>query len=337
MDSQNLFERYLVAVPPEEDPESILETLLALHAQPVLQRVVRRRLASLYTPATAADLAAEAMVELLGRMRTMREAAAERADFPFEAMAAGVAANTVHRFFARTFPERGRLRKRLRYVVETDRRFRIWTDAEGRAICGLASASGGGPVASAADVERCLNGLRERPVAVDPLSRLVLELLRGVRLPVELSRLTGMAAELTGIREPVWSDLGENSEVEWPDPAPSVEKRLELRQRLEQLWREIQQLVPGQRAALLLSARAAGGSAAWLLVDLGLVAFDTLAQALGLNAGELAEVWNRLPLEDLEIASRLGLLRQQVINARAAARTRLARRESRAAAANIGG
>ncbi len=337
MDSQNLFERYLVATPPEDDPESLLETLLALHAQPVLQRVVRRRLGSLYTPATAADVAAEAMVELLGRMRTMREAEAGRADFPFEALAAGVAANTVHRFFARTFPERGRLRKRLRYVVETDRRFRIWTDAEGRAICGLAGASAEEPVASAADVERCLNGLRERPVAVDPLGRLVLEILRGVRLPLELSRLTGMAAELTGIREPAWSDFGENTEVEQPDPAPSVEKRLELRQRLEQLWREIQQLVPGQRAALLLSARTAAGAAAWLLVDLGLVGFDDLAQALGLDIGELAEVWNRLPLDDLEIAARLGLLRQQVINARAAARARLARRENRAAAANIGG
>jgi hypothetical protein len=43
----------------------------------------------------------------------------------------------------------------------------------------------------------------------------------------------------------------------------------------------------------------------------------------------LAELWNRLPLSDLEIGARLGATQRQVINLRKAARERLARRLSR--------
>ena len=42
--------------------------------------------------------------------------------------------------------------------------------------------------------------------------------------------------------------------------------------------------------------------------------------------GQLAELWPRIPLDDLEIANRLGISRQRVINLRSAARQRLARR-----------
>jgi hypothetical protein len=43
-------------------------------------------------------------------------------------------------------------------------------------------------------------------------------------------------------------------------------------------------------------------------------------------AEELARMWNDLPIDDMRIATRLGIKRQQVINLRKAARARLARR-----------
>jgi hypothetical protein len=51
-----------------------------------------------------------------------------------------------------------------------------------------------------------------------------------------------------------------------------------------------------------------------------------LAVALEMPPKVLAQLWNDLPLDDLAIASRLGLTRQQVINLRKSARARLARR-----------
>ena len=64
------------------------------------------------------------------------------------------------------------------------------------------------------------------------------------------------------------------------------------------------------------------------MVDLGVASFREVAAALEMTPQELAEVWNRLPLEDREIAARLGVDRQQVINLRSTARERLARREN---------
>jgi len=338
--SQELFKRYLAASVPDDDPESILETLLADCAQPVLTHVVRSRLGSLYTPEDAAELSSEAMVELLSRLRTLHEhPESARPDFQFEALAAGVAANTVHRFFAKRFPERNRLRKQIRYVVETGDRFHLWLGAKGTAVCGLAGSSENGLLASAADVERCLDGTRKRPFPAHPLATLVHEILRSVSRPIDLSRLTNMVAGLTGVREPACvsysagaqSDSGEEEAARLPaDPAPSAAMRLELRQRLESLWREVL-LLPGRhRSALLLSARAPNGAAVGLVVDLGIASFREAADALEMSVEELAELWNRLPLEDNEIAARLSLERQQVINLRSTAREKLERRDIQA-------
>jgi hypothetical protein len=343
--SQRLFERYLAATIPDDDPEYLLETLLTDFARPILNRVVRSRLGSLYTPEDASELSSEAMMELLSRLRALRGrgaasvASVTAADLPFDGLAAGVAANTVHRFYARRFPERNRLRKQLRYVIETGDRFRLWLGANGASICGLAGAqaSDANPLAGAADIERCLDRLRKGPVPAHPLATLVFEILRGLARPIDLSRLTAMAADLIGIREPslishsTASAYGsEEDPPELPqDPAPSVAMRLELRQRLERLWQEVLLLSARHRGALLLSARAPSGSAVGLVVDLGIASFREVAAALDMTAQELSELWNRLPLEDTEIAGRLGLGRQQVINLRSTARERLNRRENR--------
>jgi len=328
--SQKLFERYLAATPPDEDPEQFIEVLLTDFAPPILNRVVRSRLGSLYTPDDASELSSEAMMELLSRLRALRGKGATSADLPFDGLAAGVAANTVHRFYARRFPERNRLRKQLRYVIETGGRFRLWLGANGASVCGLAHNREFDRLADAADIERCLDRLRQGPVPAHPLAALVFEILRALKRPIDLSRLTAMAADFIGIREPS-PYVGDDEAPELPpDPAPSVAMRLELRQRLERLWQEVLLLSARHRGALLLSARAPNGAALVLVVDLGIASFREVAAALEITVEELAELWNRLPIEDTEIASRLGLGRQQVINLRATARERLERRENRA-------
>ena len=332
-DAQKLFDCYLAARVPLDDPESLLEDLL-VHAQPVLNRTVRSRLGSLYTPADVSELAAEAMLELLRRLRTLYDAAVP-VTFPFEALAAGVAANTVHRFYARRFPERNRLRKRLRYLLETGDRFRLWLGKDGATVCGLAHASENEPVSNAADVERCVARLHEKPVPAHPLSLLVFEILRVLTRPIELSRLTAITADCIGIQEPTWvpsvTDSCEHGPQLPADPALSVALRLELRERVESLWPEVLLLPARQRVALLLSARTSNGAAAGLLVDLGVASFREVAAALEMKPEELCELWNRLPLADREIAGILGMEPQQVINLRASARERLARRKIHAA------
>ena len=90
---------------------------------------------------------------------------------------------------------------------------------------------------------------------------------------------------------------------------------------------EIEILPLPQRMALLLNLRGGGsGSAIALLVLLGVTTFDALAAALAMTGEELAAIWGELPMDDLTIAERLGVARQQVINFRQSARKRLDRR-----------
>jgi len=107
------------------------------------------------------------------------------------------------------------------------------------------------------------------------------------------------------------------------DPTVQIEQR----QYLEKLWREIRDLRPPQRMALLLNLRDGdGANAAALLLLAGIATFDDVAAALEMESPRFAELWPRLPINDLEIAEMLGVARQQVINLRRAARERLGRR-----------
>jgi hypothetical protein len=95
---------------------------------------------------------------------------------------------------------------------------------------------------------------------------------------------------------------------------------------LKKLWSEIVELPERQRAALLLNLKDSQGSGISLFQMTGVATILQIAEALSTTGEELARLWNELPLDDLAIASRLGITRQQVINLRKSARERLARR-----------
>ena len=102
---------------------------------------------------------------------------------------------------------------------------------------------------------------------------------------------------------------------------------MDLRASLAHLWGEIGELPPNQRMALLLNLRdQSGDSALRLFPALGIASIRQIAGAMELDANEMALLWPRLPLDDLELAQMLQLSRQQVINLRKSARQRLARR-----------
>jgi RNA polymerase sigma factor (sigma-70 family) len=112
-----------------------------------------------------------------------------------------------------------------------------------------------------------------------------------------------------------------------PDHGADAALQLERRDGLRELWYEIRQLPPRQAAALILNLRDAEGEGAIALLPLtGTATMREIAQTLEMPAAALAELWNRLPLDDATIARQLGVPRQQVINLRQSARKRLARR-----------
>jgi hypothetical protein len=151
----------------------------------------------------------------------------------------------------------------------------------------------------------------------------VLAMLQRAGRPLLLDTLVGIVAELWEVTEARF----EQPDDRLSERAPSHAAQYETRQLLHACWSEILLLPPKQRAALLLNLRDPDGvNLIALLVLVRVAAFEEIAGAVGASTDELTSIWESLPLDDLAIAARLQMTRQQVINLRRTARQRLARR-----------
>jgi len=93
------------------------------------------------------------------------------------------------------------------------------------------------------------------------------------------------------------------------------------------VWREMELLPREQRLAVLLHLRDPHGRTALPFFPIaGVATLQQIARALGIDDRALADLWRDLPMPDDQIAERLGVPRQRVINLRSSARKRLARR-----------
>lgn len=287
------------------DPRALDAALedLFRRAEPVIDAIVgyyRRR--TMLDFSECEDVASTVRVRLLLKLQRLARGESEPIA-TYEGYVARLTYNAVNDVFRGRHPQRAVLKKRLREIALRDPRFAIETTVHG-VVCrlnGQASDAVAAPVTVAlpSDVGDALETLLR--AAAGPL------LLNDV-----LSALYTAGAESPAVRG-----------VDRDTPL----LRLQRREDVAWLWNEILLLPPRQRSALLLNLRGDGsGSAVALLILLGITTFDALAAALEMTAEELAAIWSALPLDDLTIAERLGITRQQVINLRKSARRRLERR-----------
>ncbi len=309
--------------------DALLEELIVQHAQPVVRKAVRSKLAFQGNVETQdiEDISADVVVELIGRLRALRNNPAA-AIGSFSAYAAVAAYHACNEYLRRKYPNRHRLKTRLRYLLNTEKEFAIWEDQHAEWLCGLARWQiESAPVAPSEIVSRSrdhLADLPRGPNAVHPAD-LVARIFRRLGGPVEFDELVGMVAFLWGVDDA--AQASEVSAAHIESGAANPVERLELEQWVKELWGQICQLPRTQRVALLLNLRTPGaGSAAALLPLTGVAGIRQIAEILEFPAEEFAAMWNALPMDDLAIAAKLGVTRQQVINLRKSARERLLRR-----------
>ncbi|HVR37869.1 MAG TPA: hypothetical protein VMU84_02150 [Thermoanaerobaculia bacterium] len=279
--------------------EAIIARLLTEVAEPVIRRSLGRR--NMLRDEDVDDIRGAVMIRLLRKFESIFEAE------PIASFADYVATVTFHAVddhLRQRQPQRTLLANRIRYVLTRDARFAIW-ERDRDLVCGFAA-------------------WRERPtravdadVSLDPR-----------RIAASLERLFAASGGALGFHAVVSlfaasANLDARAttldEVDLRDNAAAALDRLQAKEILEKLWREILELPPRQRVALLLNLRDVQ-----VLADLA-----ALAVAVDIPASELAALWPELPLDDQWIAARLGATRQQVINLRKCARERLARRMAR--------
>jgi hypothetical protein len=285
------------------------ERVLAEHAAPVVRKVVALRLGR---TVDAEDVTSQVLVDLILHAGSHPELL-RMEPAPFASYVAAAAHHGCDRYVRRKYPLRWRLRNRVRYTIEHDRRFEMWK-ADRQWWCGLAGsrAAAHGSVPAA---DRLLAG-NERKIGA---------LLEGIfRLsggPLLLTSIVDVAADLWQV--PLVQRAGPEALEHAAHPGLPTDRLLDLRQRVDRTWSQIVELPVRQRQALLLNLRDEGLT---LFIVTRTASLRAIAAALDMSVDTLADLWPCLPLTDNDIAARLGCTRQQVINLRMSARKRLANR-----------
>jgi hypothetical protein len=323
----------------EAEADRHLEQVISLHARPLIQTILRGRLGSARgghghrEAADREDISSRVVLQIVGRLRGLKGDPGSGAIGDFRGYVAAATYRSCNQYLRERYPQRHRMRRRLRYLLTHDPALAVWETPQSD-LCGLASWRDATALAAPLPAGAADRALRE--ALADPRrehvpsGRLVAHLLAAVGRPVAFETLVTAVAEVWAAEEErpraerrAW---GTDSASHGAPPTPPAVSPAEDRIYLRELWQRIQELPRRQRAALLLNLRdGEGHDLIGLLPLTGVASIRQIAGALEMPPEHLAQIWNELPLDDRAIASHLGLTRQQVVNLRSAARQRLAR------------
>ncbi len=314
-----------LGAPDPEQAEALLGELVGSHVEPLIFRIVssRMRRHHLKHHSRIKDVASEAVVSFLLYVEELRKGSVAPAA-NLDSFVATLAARACNDYFRCAYPAFHSLRNKLRYLMERYPELARWKDPDsGVWLCGLAAwrLPGKRTRAAISDVDR-VEGLEAALKSQHPADQLV-QILSRINAPVPFNDLTLLMARLWNVQD---ASEEADEELECADLSRAVDVTLAQRQWLAILWKRIIELNRNQRAALLLNLKGPDGACgASLLVATGVATIRQIARAIELPDNEFADLWERLPLSDLEVASLLSLTRQQVINLRKCARARLTR------------
>jgi DNA-directed RNA polymerase specialized sigma24 family protein len=310
----------------------VLDQILSLHAEPVISRIIRYRLPTAVNPNDRKDLEdvhGDIVLRLLTRLHDFRSNPDTAAIHDFGKYVAVVAHNACNEYFREKYPERSRLKNRLRYLLGHQPAFAIWKGSDQDWLCGLKEWRERN---SPAHTDK-FHQLRNHPASWErsgqyneDLLDLVNQLFHYLENPLLLDDLVSIVAALLGIKEKLIHDDGTLLE-RLPGPVNEKEPGTDPKRYMVHLWTEIGELPSRQRKALLLNLRdAEGGNLLSLFSHAGVAGIRHIAETLEMAATDFANLWLELPISDTKIADLLNATRQQVINLRKSARQRLARR-----------
>jgi len=322
--AEQLLELYLRSGSVAES-ESVLSRLISLHANPLIQEIVRHKLhtrieQNTVRGADAAEVCSAVLVKLLNKLQEWKLNPTTVDPNGFLDYVAVCTYHQCNQYWRESHPLRNRLKNRLLYLLTTRKEFALWKNGKVW-ICGMSEWKDRSDLAEEPTLNRLNSGTFRKQNSLEQLQNI----LQQSNAPVRLSDLLDLLSKLQGIapNESYTDPVGELPDVR----CPRIEQELEQREFLRQLWTEIQKLPVKQRTALLLSLRDdSGGALLQLFPALGIARIKELAVALNMEPKQVANLWKDLPLDDLRIGSILGNTRQQVINLRKCARERLARK-----------
>lgn len=324
--------------------DQLLEELICQYARPVIKRVIASKLNikrgywGSVDGQDQEDIGEEVVVQLIRRLTLMRSGG-ENPFGSFENYVATAAYNTCSSYLRRKYPERSRLRDRLRYILSHHKQFAMWQLEKREWLCGFAS--WGKQQRSRRSSDR-LRQLRADPRSINYVSdsaqqkqdvlRLARAIFEFVGAPVALDDLVDVVGGILGTTDKTASaepdDQFDRATYEiWPGTEALLAERIDKQTYLKHVWKEVRELPSEQRAAMLLNLKDREGSdITAIFISSGAATISEMAEALGLSIEEFLDLWKTLPLSDEDIAIRLSIRVQQVASLRQSGRRRLSRR-----------
>ena len=332
----------------ESESSEILERLICDFALPIIRDIVSFKLrlsksgeGSGSDKQDAEDICGEVTLRLVDRLHELKEDAATKPIANLRSYFAVMAYNACDQYLRKKYPERHKLKSKIRYLLSRQKGFDLWEAGGGRWLAGYSAwrnadwssyrtwetdpAEGAG-----LDLEGEVQDGCQSPGS--KLTGLVDGLLSRAGHPVELDALVSAIASVCGIKDqPVEAVERREVDKEPADPSIALDEAMDNQALASSLWAEIRELPLRQRTALLLHLKdSQGQSVLTLLPRIRVASIREIAATLEVDPYQMASLWNELPLEDSVIAGRLQATRQQVINLRKSARERLTRRLGKA-------
>jgi RNA polymerase sigma factor (sigma-70 family) len=321
----------------DEEAERRLDTLVEDRVAPLVRTIVSRKLSAsgskqVFRPEDLEDVVGDAILVLLPKLQSLRTSPGAEAIVSLDAYAAAVTYSVCAHHLRRRYPERARVKDRLRYVLGRDRRFALWEIAGLGLHAGLSSwrgrdtARGGTDRLAELEREPARWPASWKPPAfidrADP-APLLQDIFTVTGCPLEFDRLVNLVATIWQVDRVARMDVADRLD-RLADVNPAPEVTIDRRRFTARVWTEIQQLPVRQRHALLLNLRdSQGAGLLWTFPVTGVASLRAIAAVLEIPAADLAALWRQLPLDDAALAERLDCTRQQVINLRMSARKRL--------------
>jgi hypothetical protein len=322
----------------DREASDLLGSLLNTHAETVIGHVLLATLGRRGVTAAADtnDVRGDVLLNLVSRLQDMRRAPMADPVLNFKHYVAVVAYNACYARLRARNPQRWRLKNRVRYALGHDLDLAIWEHGERCWIGGRREWRGTKP--AEADLAAVGDRAAERTHGRADLAAALRAVFAVAGAPLRVDDLVDVVAPIVGVAlaQPHQDDRASETLEQIADPRASAVAAVDDLEHLRALWDQIVELPLRQRHALLLNLRDTSNEGAIELFPLtGTASIRRIADALEIEHTAFAALWPRLPLEDREIAERLGLERQQVVNLRKSARARLARRV-RAVAVSLG-
>jgi RNA polymerase sigma factor (sigma-70 family) len=309
---------------------SSLDELIVVYADPIIKKILLYRL-NFYLGSRgtginqpeAEDLYQTVLLKLVSCFRSDGADAMAQDVCRINSYVATVTHNVCNDFLRMKYPERNRLKNKLRDLMRRHPDFTCWI-VENQTLCGLRGWTGRPESQKAARLLSGLNGDEEdgttgkpdlRDLVDIPLTGLITELFNRCEGPIEIDRLVHTVAKVQGIEDrlnasPAARDV---SELQIADPKEGSYTHLELRELLHRLWTAASKLPLKQKRAFVFTSHDySGESLLHRILREQIVTITQIYNSLEMTRDELVSIWGRLPMDALATAAELGTSTQMV-------------------------